>query len=271
MPTGVIGRIETEVGELEVRVHGAGPVAVLWHSLFVDDRSWDRVAPALAGARRLVRITGPGHGGSAATARSYTLDDCAAAALTVLDALGLAGPVDWVGSAWGGHVGLVLAATHPERVRTLAAFNAPVAALTAVESRAPRLLATVFGLLGAVTPVRRGVITALLSERTRAADPEAVAYVEGCLQSAPRRALVTAIRSVSLTRPDLTPLLPRIATPSLLVTGPDDPMWTPDQARRAAAAMPHGDAAIVAGSGHLTPFETPGETISLMMRLWADA
>ena len=36
-------RIQTRVGSLAVRVRGEGPPAVLWHSLFVDERSWQRV------------------------------------------------------------------------------------------------------------------------------------------------------------------------------------------------------------------------------------
>jgi hypothetical protein len=54
--------VETRLGALAVRVHGEGPVAVLWHSLFVDDSTWSRVEDDLARARRLVIITGPGHG-----------------------------------------------------------------------------------------------------------------------------------------------------------------------------------------------------------------
>ena len=57
-------RIPTRVGSLAVRVLGEGPPAVLWHSLFVDERSWQRVVDGLAGERRLVIITGPGHGAS---------------------------------------------------------------------------------------------------------------------------------------------------------------------------------------------------------------
>ena len=34
--------IETRVGRLAVRVVGNGPTAVLWPSLFMDERSWDR-------------------------------------------------------------------------------------------------------------------------------------------------------------------------------------------------------------------------------------
>ena len=46
--------VETQVGPLAVQVVGQGPTAVLWHSLFVDERSWGRVADELATQRRLV-------------------------------------------------------------------------------------------------------------------------------------------------------------------------------------------------------------------------
>ena len=35
--------IETNVGSLAVRERGEGRPAVLWHSLFMDERSWERV------------------------------------------------------------------------------------------------------------------------------------------------------------------------------------------------------------------------------------
>ncbi len=60
--TGDPHRIATRVGSLAVRVRGDGRPAVLWHSLFVDERSWQRVEDELARDRRLVIITGPGHG-----------------------------------------------------------------------------------------------------------------------------------------------------------------------------------------------------------------
>jgi len=264
----VTSTVRTGLGALDVRSEGTGPVAVFWHSLFVDDRSWDRVAPTLAGQRRLIRITGPGHGRSTSTVKRYDLDDCAAAALTVLDSLGIAEPVDWVGNAWGGHVGIVLAATAPERIRTLAAFNAPVQALSSTEARAPRLLASLFGILGAIGLVREGVTAALLSERSREQDPVAVAYVHECLRNADRTGLVRAIRSISLKRPDLSPLLPSITAPTLLVTSPEDTLWTPDQVDAAAALMSDAQVAVIEGSGHLTPFEVPDETIALVTKLW---
>lgn len=95
--------IDTTVGPLAVRVVGEGPAtAVLWSSLFMDGRSWDRVLPALAQERCLVVIDGPGHGGSGDPGHRYSLRDCVAAAGQVLDRLAVKGRVDWVGNAWGG-------------------------------------------------------------------------------------------------------------------------------------------------------------------------
>ncbi len=105
--------ISTCVGRLHVRVVGAGPGAVLWHSLFVDSLSWQGVEPALARLRTLVLIDGPSHGGSEPAQHEFSLEDCARAAVEVLVELGIDEPVDWVGNAWGGHVGIVLAASEP--------------------------------------------------------------------------------------------------------------------------------------------------------------
>jgi pimeloyl-ACP methyl ester carboxylesterase len=106
--------VETRLGALAVRVRGEGAVAVLWHSLFVDDSTWNRVEEDLARARRLVIITGPGHGASPDPGRRYNMDECAEAAADVLAALGIDKPVDWLGNAWGGHVGGQMARAVPD-------------------------------------------------------------------------------------------------------------------------------------------------------------
>ena len=121
----------TRLGPLHVQTAGAGPPAVLWHSLFVDSTTWIRVARPLAATRRLVLIDGPAHGDNPPVPYRFTLDDCACAAADVLDHFGIDQPVDWLGNAWGGHVGILFAAAHPGRCRTLTAIGAPV-------SRSPR-------------------------------------------------------------------------------------------------------------------------------------
>ena len=262
--------VETQVGPLAVRVRGQGPTAVLWHSLFVDERSWGRIENELATQRRLVIITGPGHGASGDPGRRYTLDDCAEAAATVLEAVGLDEPVDWVGNAWGGHVGLVFAARWPERCRTLVTLGTPVQSLSLVERARTISLLVAYRLLGPIGFIRKGTVEVMLSARTRAQDPAAVALVEDSLVHADRGALRNAVVSISLWRPDLTQRLPEISVPSLFVTGSDHKGWTPQQAAAASKVLPRGSAAAVEGAAYLVPFENPTSTIQLVRQFWAE-
>jgi pimeloyl-ACP methyl ester carboxylesterase len=268
-PAVELHRIATSLGELAVTVEGAGPVAVLWHSMLVDDRSWDAIAPSLAESRRLVRITGPGHGESAPIRRPFTLEECAAAAADILDALGINGRVDWAGNAWGGHVGIVLAATRPDLIRTLIAFNAPIPPLARGEAIQMRALSIALRLLGPVGFVRGLVAGGMLSAATRAKRPEVVAYLDGCLARADRRSLAQAIDSVSVHRPALAPLLQRISSPACFVTSHADRFWSPAQAKVAASAMPDARVDTIDGAGHLTPLEAPDATTTLMTGFWA--
>ena len=252
-----------------MRVRGQGPPAVLWHSLFVDERSWQRVEEALARDRRLVIITGPGHGASADPGHRYSLDDCAAAACEVLDALDLREPVDWVGNAWGGHVGIVFAATWPERCRTLVTFGTPVHAYGLSERLLFRILLGVYRVTGMVDFLSSEICDALLSQRTRSDDPEAVALVLDSLRTLDRRALANAMVSISLERPDLTQRLSSIRCPTVFVTGADHPEWTGDQAEATSRMLAMGSAAVVPGTAYLIPLEAPQATIQYVRDLWA--
>src|SRR6516165_8809849 len=120
------GPVSTCIGQLHVEQAGSGPPAVLWHSLWVDSRSWGPLVDAFAAHRQVSTIDGPGYGLSSPIDRDFTLDDCVRAACEVLDQLGITEPVDWVGNAWGGHVGITLAAAQPHRVRSLVTIAAPL-------------------------------------------------------------------------------------------------------------------------------------------------
>ena len=104
--------VQTRLGKLAVREYGRGAVAVLWHSMFVDSSSWARVIEPLSRHRRLVVVDGPGYGASDELRRVTTMTRCADAAADLLDGLGITEPVDWVGNAWGGHVGLRFATAY---------------------------------------------------------------------------------------------------------------------------------------------------------------
>ena len=162
------------------------------------------LVPALTRDRRLVIIDGPGHGASGDPGRRYSLHDCATAAGQVLNGLGIGEAIDWVGNAWGGHVGLRFAADRPASCRSLITLGTPVAALSRSERRQTYPLLIVYGVLGPIELVLSGVSEALLSAHTRAHDPEAVELVRDSVKPANRRMLRNAVISISLHREDLT-------------------------------------------------------------------
>jgi pimeloyl-ACP methyl ester carboxylesterase len=264
--------IDTPVGALAVRVSKPvphRPAALLWHSLFVDSRSWSRVEHALAEDRQLVLVTGPGHGASRDPGRRYTMADCADAAAVALDALGIGDAVDWVGNAWGGHVGIVFAAQRPGSCRTLVTVGTPVHAYSLRGRLETRALLALHRLQGPSRFLTDSVTDAMLSTRTRTQDPTAVELVRNCFIDADPAGLRNAVVSISVHRRDLTPLLPSIRIPTLFVTGDEHPEWPPELAETASRLLPQGSTSVLRGAAYLGPLETPEQFTALVREFWA--
>lgn len=270
------GRVRTRLGELRVEVHGEGggqPAVVLWPSMFVDRHTFDRLVPLLPG-RRLVTVDGPGLGESDPLRRRSSIEEAAGAAVDLLTGpeargLGMDGPVDWVGNAFGGHVGYALA-VRPGLLRSLAAVSAPPEALPEALARQVRLLLPVLRTLGPVGPVRSAVLGNLLTDAS-VADPALRRVVLDSLARPSRRSLALAVRSFIAEREDVTPLLPRLTLPSLFVAGGERGDWSAPDARRAASLAPGARAVVVEGASTLVPLEQPAVLAAELRRFWAGA
>lgn len=267
--------VPTRLGRLAVRSTGSGPTAVLWHSMFVDSRSFDRVSGTLGRERRLVLVDGPGWGGSDPLTHRTTMAECALAAEDVLDALtdlGLAdgGPVDWVGNAWGGHIGYRLAGTRPERLRTLVAASAPTFPLSRARRRLLATLGHVVRRTGVVGPLRRAVVRGQLTAGTRGNDPAAVELLNRCLDDADRRSTAETLRSFVIGRIDLGDELHRSPVPVLLVVGDDRGDLTVEQARESARNCTDARVHVVRGARTLIPVERPHEFGAAVLRFWQE-
>jgi len=189
----------------------------------------------------------------------------------VLDHFRIAEPVDWVGNAMGGHIGVPFAAAHPGRCRSLATIGSPIHALSPPERRRIALLTGVYRVCGPLPRLVNPLTDALLGPGARTADPEAAALIGGAFRRASRRGMAGAIQSLSLHRPDLTPLLAKISAPTLIVAAADDPGWTPASAARAASRLPNGACVILPGAGHIAPlFEAAPAVVDLLTAFWAD-
>jgi pimeloyl-ACP methyl ester carboxylesterase len=58
-------------------------------------------------------------------------------------------------------------------------------------------------------------------------------------------------------RPDVRPLLPRIAVPTLVVVGQHDAISTENEMREMAADIAGAQFAVIPHAGHMTPLEAP--------------
>lgn len=247
--------VATSLGRLSVRRTGTGPPVVLWHSLFVDSRSWCELPEHLADHRSVVAIDGPSHGGSDPVTTDFTFADCLRAAEEVLDGLGLRDPVDWVGNAWGGHIGIQLAAHRPERIRTLTTIGTPAHGLRPGE-RWTKVwpLVQLYRFTGPNRLLLTPLADALVGPESIAARPDQSNEVMSAFTAAHRTAMFHAMRSMMLRRPSMAADMAAITAPTLIIAGRDDSMgWRPSDARAVAATMRDARVVSAAGSGHISP------------------
>ena len=101
---------------------------LLQHGYARSSRFWHAWVPYLSRRYRVVRADLRGHGESPVDfdpAGGSTLEGYVDDALAVMDELGLAS-AHYCGESFGGIIGMVLAARHPARVRTLSLVSSPV-------------------------------------------------------------------------------------------------------------------------------------------------
>jgi len=163
--------VRTDVGPVIVH-HRPGPDPVLLlHGVAGSWTTWTPLLRAAEGIadRGLVLVDLPGWGASPAPAVPLDVDDAVGVLTAVLDATGVVA-ADVVGHSMGAFVGLHLAVTRPERVRSLALVSGTTVA-TADAARHPvRALLTLpaFTLLRAGLAVTRGTARPLLRGLARA-------------------------------------------------------------------------------------------------------
>lgn len=258
-------RVATRLGSLYVRIVGEGPTAVLMPSMFVDTHTFDPLIPHLAGARRLVLIDGPGLGKSEPLTRQSSIEEAAEAARDALRELGIAEPVDFVGNAFGGHIGYKLA-RDPGLLRSLVAISAPPEPNPPNIIKMTKLSLAVMALLGR-GPVVKPVGAKMLAPGSMQNPAIWQVFRTGFLAPT-RQSMATATRSFVLTRADVRDELGDIQVPTLYVVSDQRGEWGPKSAETAAAKTPGAKVAIVSGASTLVPLEQPDVLARLILDFW---
>jgi 3-oxoadipate enol-lactonase len=245
--------------KVEFRQSGKGANLLLLHSLLTELTVFDRIAPVLAGSRRVTCVNLPGFGASSPLA----LDSVAGYADHVaraMDALALPRNTAVFGNGFGAFVALELAIRHGGRIGRLM-----VADTLAAFPEAARL-----PFRGMAQKVRAGGMPAVLDTAIGRMFPPAFAAAHPELVEARKRALATADPEcfaracLALASLDLRPALSSIRNPMLVMCGALDQTTPPALARELAQAIPGAAWREIAGSGHCPMLEQPDALVALI-------
>ncbi|SIS19328.1 Pimeloyl-ACP methyl ester carboxylesterase [Williamsia sterculiae] len=259
--------ITTRLGIARLSVVGSGTPTVFWHSLFVDARMWDRLLPLLPSGRSFWLVEAPSD-------RVGDIGDCAEVASEVVErirrTLGV-DSVDWVGNAWGGHVGMHIAATRPDLVRSLVAISAPTDPIGAGLRWKIRALLPIYRLIGPRGPINATIEETVFTDASRAHDPYAVDVLRSALRALGRSRVIASIRTAALNRTDLTWAARRLRCPTVFVVTDDRGEWSPERAQEVAAEMSAVDVVTITGARIIPALEQPEALASALTEFWSRA
>jgi 3-oxoadipate enol-lactonase/4-carboxymuconolactone decarboxylase len=245
---------KVKVGAVELYFELSGPeeapVVVFSNSLGSTLEMWDAQAAALAARYRVLRYDTRGHGRSQVLDRPTTIDDLTDDLAGLLDALQIAS-AHVVGLSLGGMTGQCLAANYPEKVRTLtlmatsahmppAQMWADRAALARKEGLGPLVEATMGRWFTPAFATRDPALLAATRAQFLKIDPVGYAVCCGVIEHM-----------------DLRGLLGKIAAPTLIIVGSDDPSTPLAHGEVIRSGIAGAELVIVPRAAHLLAIEQP--------------
>jgi 3-oxoadipate enol-lactonase len=260
--------VNTILGPLYIDEHGTTdePAALLWPSMFTDHHMWhNQIAALREHGWRTLALDPPGHGRSPGPSRTFTMDECAEAALQVLDALDVDRPVVFLGTSWGGFVAARVAARAPDRVRAMVLTNTSAERGNLLERTKATVLTTLMAISALDKVTVRMIVAGLLAPETQRQQPAIGADLTQRLLSWDRRGVIAAVRSVLIDRTQVLDTLPDISTPALIVSGQQDHTLPTIHSTRIVEKLPNARHVEVPKAAHLVPLEAPQEANSLIL------
>jgi pimeloyl-ACP methyl ester carboxylesterase len=248
--------------EASVRERSEEPTALLLlHAFPLDTRMWEG---ALAAGRLAGDVIAPdlaGCGGNVSGPAPTTIDAHADYVAGELDRRSIT-RATVIGLSMGGYVALALLRRHPRLVARLGLAGARAQADTA-EARAAREANIALVQREGVAPLVERMLPKLLGEN---ASPEVRAQVRRIVTTQRVEGVCAALLAMR-DRPDSTPMLAAIAVPCSVIVGEHDAIFSVDDARQLATAIPGAELEVIADAGHLCACERPAAFAQAITRL----
>jgi 3-oxoadipate enol-lactonase len=237
---------------------GSGPALLLCHALGADRTMWDRQVEELAPRRRVIRYDHRGHGQSDAPPGPYTVADLGGDVITLADVLEL-DVFDFCGISMGGMVGMWLASSHPDRVRSLVLANTAPRIGTGEywNERIARIEE------GGIDSIGDVIVERFFSPQWRQTHDEETKRAREILGGVDPEGYVgccAAIRDA-----DLSGSVSSIRARTLVLGGLHDVSTPPEVQEELAAAIPRSEL-VVLHAGHFSNLEAPEEFNAALRR-----
>jgi 3-oxoadipate enol-lactonase len=247
----------------EFRGKRGSPAIVFTGSLGTDLTMWqpqaDRLKPHFCTLRYDIR----GHGASEVPPGPYSMDDLGSDLIALLDRRGIE-RASLCGLSIGGMISMWVAAHAPERVErvVLCSTSARLGPPEAWHERAATVRAE------GVEAIADAVLGRWFTPRFREAHPEVVERFRRMLAATPREGYASCCEAIAAM--DLTPDLPSIGAPTLVLSAEQDPATPPEHGRRIAELIPGARFELISNAAHLASVERPDLTAMTILRFLSD-
>jgi pimeloyl-ACP methyl ester carboxylesterase len=238
---------DTSAGRFACIDRGDGPVALFVHGVFLHADLWDGVIDGVADVRRCIAPDLLCHGATQEKPDAdVSFGGQAAALVELLDALDV-GRVDLVANDSGGGIAQILAARHPDRIRTLTLTNCdvhdgwpPPAFVPTVQAVLGGGLRPLLESMHADAGVARAALGVGFERPERLSDDTLRAFLAPLLASDARvRNLERFFEAMDCRQTvEVEPLLRKLDAPTLIVWGTADIFFDVEWARWLQTTIP---------------------------------
>jgi pimeloyl-ACP methyl ester carboxylesterase len=168
------------------------------------------------------------------------------------------------GLSYGGYLAFELMRQAPERIARLALLD------TSARPDTPEQTAARYAFIEMAEKGRFSEVVETLTPRflqpSRREEPALKEILHAMAADVGAAAFVRQQKAI-ISRPDSRPFLPQIGCPTLVLTGDNDDLTTPELAREIAGGIPGAKLTIVPDCGHLSTLEQP-EAVNAALADW---
>lgn len=242
------------------RVEGPSSAQVLLfsNSLATDLSMWDEQAAYFSTRYQVIRYDARGHGGSQSTPPPYSLSTLVEDVRSLLDGLGV-GSVHFVGLSLGGMVGQLFAARYPQRLLSVALCDTAARMKREIwEGRIETVRKE------GVDPQAESSLERWFTKPFRDKNPQTIDRFRKMIKGTSRDGYVGS--ATAIMEMDSVNQLSRIATPTLVVVGRQDPSTPLSEAELINQKIAGSQLAVIEDAAHLPNIEQSEEFNAVLDR-----